>query len=274
MAAANDTAHLLGHVADQEVFELPFGIHIPIPQPLAEFGVHITKFMLLEVVAAALIAAAFIGLARRIADGRPPKGRLWNFLEAVILYMRDEVIRPAIGGAKDAEPFLPLLWTVFLFVLFCNLLGMVPWMGSATGAMATTAVMAALMFFVTVGTGMYYFGPLGFLKNQVPHMELPLPIAIVLIPMLFVIEIFGLLVKHFVLAVRLLANMFAGHVVLVVIMSFIVQTARTHYAWFVWPAALFGATFISLLELFVAFLQAYIFTFLAAIFIGMARHPH
>ena len=96
----------------------------------------------------------------------------------------------------------------------------------------------------------------------------------VLVPMIFAIEVLGLLIKHGVLAVRLLANMMAGHVVLAVIIAFIAASAQSLLWWAVMPASVFGATLLSMLELFVAFLQAYIFTFLSALFIGMAVHPH
>jgi F-type H+-transporting ATPase subunit a len=108
----------------------------------------------------------------------------------------------------------------------------------------------------------------------VPHMDLPLPLAIALKPMVFVIEVLGMFIKHGVLAIRLLANMMAGHLVLAVIMAFILAAANS-VAWYgVAPASILGATALSMLELFVAFLQAYIFTFLSALFIGMAVHPH
>ena len=119
-------------------------------------------------------------------------------------------------------------------------------------------------------------GVVGFWKAQVPHMDLPGPIAVALIPLIFVIEILGLFIKHGVLAVRLLANMMAGHVVLAVIVAFIGATASAGAV--IWGGvtltSVLGATAISMLELFVAFLQAYIFTFLSALFIGAAVHPH
>jgi F-type H+-transporting ATPase subunit a len=105
-------------------------------------------------------------------------------------------------------------------------------------------------------------------------MDLPKPLMFVLWPMVFVIELMGLLIKHFVLAVRLFANMFAGHLVLAVILAFILSTAQSILWWGVTPASILGATALSLLELFVAFLQAFIFTYLSALFIGMAVHPH
>jgi F-type H+-transporting ATPase subunit a len=154
------------------------------------------------------------------------------------------------------------------------LLGLVPWAGSATGALATTGALALLTFATVIFSGMAKLGPVGFWVGQVPHMDLPLPLAILLKPMIFAIEVMGLLIKHFILAMRLLANMMAGHLVLAVILAFIAASA-TSMAWYaVTPASVLGAVALSLLELFVAFLQAYIFTFLSALFIGMAVHPH
>jgi F-type H+-transporting ATPase subunit a len=155
-------------------------------------------------------------------------------------------------------------------------LGLVPWAGSATGSFSVTTALAAMTLAVVVGSGIKRFGAVGFWTGLVPHMELPLIMAIFIKPMVFVIEVFGLLIRHFVLSVRLLANMFAGHLVLAVIMSFIAATVGQHFA--VWSgvaaSSIFGATALNLLELFVAVLQAYIFTFLSALFIGMAVHQH
>ena len=168
----------------------------------------------------------------------------------------------------------PFLLTVFFFVVSCNLFGMLPWAGSPTGALATTGAMALLTFATVVLSGMAKLGPIGFWVGQVPHMDLPLALAILLKPMIFFIEVLGLGIKHFILAMRLLANMMAGHLVLAVIMAFIAASAASLAWWAVAPASILGAVALSLLELFVAFLQAYIFTFLSALFIGMAVHPH
>jgi F-type H+-transporting ATPase subunit a len=297
---AFDPGHLFGHVQDTDHIEVstrlvPSG-KIKLPQPLLQedeplwtgktgikavddikiFGpleLRFTKFMLLELIAALVIAVVFIRLANKMAAGDRPKGRLWNLLEAMVLFIRDDVARPAIGE-HDADRFLPFLWTMFFFVLGCNLLGLVPWAGSATGSLATTGALAFLTFATVVGAGMSKLGVVGFFKSQVPHMDLPLPLAVALVPMIFLIEIMGLLIKHFVLAVRLLANMMAGHLVLTVIVAFIAASASSVAWWGVVPASVLGATALDLLELFVAFLQAYIFTFLSALFIGMAVHPH
>jgi F-type H+-transporting ATPase subunit a len=289
------SAHLIGHVKDADYFELPRSLtpdgsgKVKIPQPLAihsttapppdailePFDLRITKFMVLEVIAAILVAVVFVRLANRMSRENQPRGRMWNLFESMLVFIRDKVARPAIGD-HDADKFLPYLWTIFFFVLFCNLLGMVPWAGSATGALGTTLTLACITLGVVIVAGSAKMGPVGFWIGQVPHMDLPLPLAILLKPMIFVIEIMGMMIKHFILAMRLLANMMAGHLVLAVILAFIAASASSGLtAWMgVSAASVFGAVALSLLELFVAFLQAYIFTFLSALFIGMAVHPH
>ncbi len=268
-----DTAELLEHVQDAEALHLPFGLTWEIPQPLAALGFHITKFMLIELIVALLMVAIFIPLARRIASGERPRGLLWNMFEAVLVFIRDEIARPAIGR-HDAERFLPFLWTTFFFVLMVNLFGMLPWAGSATGSLSVTSALAAIVFGTVLISGMRKYGVVKFWIGQVPHMDLPLPLAIILKPMIFCIEVASLAIKHAILAVRLFANMFAGHLVLAVILGFIVATAQMMVWYAVAPASLFGATALSMLELMVAFLQAYVFTFLSALFIGMAIHQH
>jgi F-type H+-transporting ATPase subunit a len=254
---------------------------ILIPQPFGklrnnyekESGFAISKFMILELLVAVVLIVIFKKLADRVRHGVPARGRLWNLFEAFLLFIRDEIARPAIGH-HDADRFVPLLWTIFMFVLGMNLLGMLPWMGSPTASFSVTLAMAAVTFATVVIAGSIRFGVVGFWKNQVPHLGLPLPLAIIIVPMLFVIEVAGLLIKHAVLGVRLLANMVAGHLVLLAIMGIAVATAASS----VWPVSatisVIGSALISLLELFVAFLQAYVFTFLSALFIGAAVHHH
>src|SRR5262249_49270059 len=158
------------------------------------------KFMVLEVVAALIIAVVFIRLANKMADGDRPKGRVWNLLEAMLVYIRDDVARPAIGE-HDADRFVPLLWTMFFFVLVCNLLGLVPWAGSATGALGTTGALALITFATVLGAGMKQLGVVGFWKAQVPHMDVPFGLGYILVPFIFLIELLGMVIKHFVLAV-------------------------------------------------------------------------
>ena len=287
---------------------------ILIPQPFAELeslyavksGFGISKYMILEVLIAAVIFLIFTWVASRLRSGEAPRGRLLNLFEAMLLFIRDNIARPAIddhghghddegdhahhdeGGhhhgaghahaavAHAGDRFVPLLWTIFFFVLGCNLMGMVPWAGSPTASFSVTLALAAVTMVTVFIAGMAKFGFLGFFGNQVPTMDLPLPLAIVLKPMIFGIEMLGLCIKHLILAVRLLANMVAGHLVLLGIMGLI--TAAASYSMGMWATvtgiSVVSCTLFSLLELFVAFLQAYIFTFLSALFIGAAVHQH
>ncbi len=254
---------------------------ILIPQPFGqlknnyepESGFCISKFMILELVVAAILVYLFSKLASYVSNGRPAKGKLWNMLETFLLFIRDEVARPAIGK-HDADRFVPLLWTIFLFVLGCNLLGMIPWVGAPTGSFSVTIGLALVTFATVLVAGSIRFGVIGFWKNQVPNMGLPLPLAILLVPMIFLIEVMSLLIKHAVLGIRLLANMVAGHLVLLAIMGMAVAAAPNANWALTAVIAVVSSVLFSCLELFVAFLQAYVFTFLSALFIGSAVHHH
>lgn len=268
-------AHLAGHVKDSGEFHFPWG-HWEIPSFLMNIG--ITKFVLLEMVAATAVVALFIPMAHRLRGGQPAKGRFWNMIEAVLLYMRDNVIVAGIGSRKDAAPYVPYLWSLFFFILFCNLLGMIPWMGSPTGSITVTATLAVLTLIIVTATGMRRHGPVGFWTGMTPAIEGkvgPINLATVLGPILFLLEVFSFFVKHFSLCIRLMANMYGGHMMLAVFLGFIPMAAASLWIWLpVTSLSFFASVAISFLELFVACLQAYIFTFLTSIYIGMAIHQH
>ena len=258
----------LDHVVDNTTLELPWGIY-ELP---AIAGLQVTRFMVMELIAAVLMLAIMIPLARHIARRPVTRGVFLNAFEAILMYFRDAVARPTIGH-HDADLYLPYLWTVFFFVLFNNLLGMIPGGASATGNINVTGVLAISTFVVVMIAGIRASGFAGFWKALVPTVDVSFGLKIFLWPLLFVIEVAGLLIRHFVLAVRLFANMLAGHIVLAVILGFILMVSG-NMAYIVTPASIGGVVALSLLELFVAFLQAYIFTFLSALFIGSAAHPH
>jgi len=304
-------------ITDVAEFNQAMDGKVLIPQPFGTLdslfekksGFCISKYMVLEVLLAGVLLLLFTRLARRLGSGEAPKGGFANLFEAMILFVRDQIARPAIdshdghgdhshgqghahgtpalagaGGptvavhreVHDGDRFVPLLLTLFFFVLGCNLLGMVPWAGSPTASFSVTLALAGVTFATVVVAGMMKFGVLGFFGNQVPSMDLPLPLAILLKPMIFAIEMLGLCIKHLILAVRLLANMVAGHLVLLGIMGLI--SAAATYSMGMWATvtgiSVVSCTLFSVLELFVAFLQAYIFTFLSALFIGAAVHQH
>ncbi len=269
------------HVTDAKYFELPSflgGKHdLPDFGRREVFGVtfdlQVTKFMVLEVAVAVVLLLIFVPLARKVATGKPPRGYFWNLFEAMILFIRNEVVRPSIGQ-HEADRFLPFILTLFFFILGCNLAGLLPWCGSPTGALAVTGALALMSFLCVIGAGMAKFGAVKFWLGLCPHMDVPFVLRVFLIPMMLFIEILGLCIKHIVLAVRLLSNMFAGHLVVAVVLLFVVMFANSP-AWYgVMPVSVLGATALNMLELFVAFLQAYLFAFLTALFIGMAVHQH
>lgn len=295
-----DVNGLMGHVQDSYYFDCPKALGfsfkddhghdhngIPIPNitgftketPMigtAEspiFVGRLSKFMVLELVGAILLTLVFVWLGKKIQSGDRPKGKIWNLLESFVVYIKDEVVKPAVGE-HDYLRFLPFLLTMFFFILTLNLLGAIPYLGSATGSLAVTGVLALVIFGVTAGSGIQKMGFAGFLKAQVPSMDLPPAMKMVLVPLMFVIEIFGLFVKHAVLAIRLFANMFAGHLVLAIFVGFLGVLAGTLLFYPLTPVVVLGTIAFSAMELFVAFLQAYVFTFLAALFIGSAQHAH
>ena len=270
-------ANPLEHVLDHPELEIPWvnwprlELKIPLPQV---FGLQITRFMVMELVAAVLVIVVMVPVVRHISRNYVSRGRFANMIEAMLLFIRDDVARPAIGG-HAADRFLPYLWTVFFFVLFCNLLGMIPGAASPTGNINVTAVLALMTLATVLMAGVKELGFVGYWVGIVPHLDVPGVLKPFLWGLMFFIEVAGLLIRHIVLAVRLFANMFAGHVVLAVILGFILMAYNNLWVLgLVAPASIVGVICLSLLELFVAFLQAYIFTFLSALFIGMAVHPH
>lgn len=256
-----------------------------IPQPFAtlrnayevQSGLGISRYMLIEVAVAIIMLLMFRWLAGKVATGKPPRGKAWNLLEGMVQFVRNGVVVPAMGE-HDADKYMPLLWTSFMFILGCNLMGMLPWVGAPTSVIGTTGALAVVILLVGMVQGIRTFGTWGYLKNIAPSLGLPLYLAVFVVPLVWVIEFFSLFIKHAVLAARLLFNMVAGHLVLLGIMgiAFSAEAVTMHSGMWSLVAviSMVGATLLSFLELFVAFLQAYIFTFLAAMFIGSATHHH
>ncbi len=267
------------HLSGKVLIPQPFGQLRNLYEP--ESGFCISKFLVIELAVALLLLVVFARLAKRIAGGEPPRGPLVNLLEIFLVYIRDSVARPAIG-AHDGDKYVPLLWTMFMFILICNLCGLVPWVGSPTASFSVTTALAFVTFATGILGGVRKFGPLGFFANQIPSMSLAWPMAIVIKPMLLCIELLGLCIKHLVLGIRLLANMVAGHLVLLGVMglAFGATAAAQFYGAPAWQwgltavISIAASALFSCLELFVAFLQAYIFTFLSALFIGASIHHH
>jgi F-type H+-transporting ATPase subunit a len=218
---------------------------------------------------AALLCIVFTLVAlrahnRRTVAGKAPSG-LGNGLEALVLYLRNEVVLPNVGPHGNA--FVPYLLTLFFFILFANLLGLIPYGATATGNISVTATLAIVTFLVIEGAGIRAQGR-AYVNTIVfwPH-DMSLGMKLFISPILTPIEIIGKFTKPFALAIRLFANMISGHVVLLALISLIFTFAT----WILVPVPIAMALGISLLELFVAFLQAFIFTLLSSVFIGLIR---
>ena len=210
-----------------------------------------------------MLLVVFGALARKALV---PKG-LYNFVEMLVHFVRNEIAIPNIG-ARDADRFVPYLLTAFFFILFVNLFGLIPYAGTATANINVTVMLALFTFFITqfaaikaMGVGGY----LGHLTGGVPKSLFPL--WAIMIP----VEFLGLFTKPFALTVRLFANMVAGHFVILALLGLIFAIS----IWLV-PVSVALALAIFLLELFVAFVQAYIFTMLSSLFIGagLVHHGH
>ncbi|MCX6640826.1 MAG: F0F1 ATP synthase subunit A [bacterium] len=244
------------HLMDSSYYQF-FGLNIALPViHLGNFQLPVTKHTLMLITVAFFLMILLLPL-RRVGSGIPHG--LSNFFEVLIVFIRDEVVYPSLGE-KEGRKYLPFFLTFFFFVLFSNLLGMIPYGSSSTGNISVTGALAATSLLVMIGSGIVRHGPLGYMGSFVPH-----GVPAFVIPILFPIEIAGLLVKHFALCIRLFANMLAGHAVITVFLGLI-------SSYFVAPVAILGAVAISMLELFVAVLQAYIFTMLSSLFIGSAIH--
>jgi F-type H+-transporting ATPase subunit a len=259
--SADPAALILHHVGDQPLFGLP------------------SKHLLYFFLAALLVVLGARAAVRSYRGGHVPHG-IGAAVEALVLFIRDEVAEPNIGH-EDARRFTPLLCSFFFFILVAALLGLVPLPGyqgghwsfagtTSTGNLAVTAALALVSFAAQQWAGISKYGLLGHFRNLVPP-GLPLP----LLPMMILVEILGMFTKPFALMIRLFANMLAGHMVIVTLLLLIPLMGQASWVGgaLMTPVSIGLSLFIMFLEILVAFIQAYIFTLLTAVFIGMYAHP-
>jgi F-type H+-transporting ATPase subunit a len=271
---------ILHHLADSSELETPFGVFslphwAPVHLGPLTIDFSITKHVVFMFIAAVLVAITLIVAARdakrehAAGANRGPKGAA-NVVEALILFLRDEVTVKNIG--HGGEKYAPYIVSVFFFILFCNLLGLIPWGASATGNISVTAALATMTFVVVEVAGMRALGFSGYMKTifyapEGMSMAMKIPMYLIMTP----VEFLGKLTKPFALAIRLFANMTAGHAVVLALTGLIVTSVLGNVLWAA-PAPLIMAIAIMILEIFVAFLQAYIFAMLSAVFIGLIQH--
>jgi F-type H+-transporting ATPase subunit a len=252
--------HLLDHVKDSHSIELPF-VHLELPQfaPIHIGGVILdlspTKHVFFLVLCALLLIVGAVITAQMYRNSLVPRG-FANLMEMLIVFIRDEVVLPNMG--PGGVRYIPYLLTTFFYILFMNLIGLIPYGATPTGNIMVTAGLATVAFLMIQISAIRAQG----LKNYLLHLTggVHWGLWIIMIP----IEILGLFTKPFALCIRLFANMSAGHIVILSLLGLIFMFQSIAVA----PASVAFALFINLLELFVAVLQAYIFTMLTAVFMG------
>jgi F-type H+-transporting ATPase subunit a len=268
-------------LTDSNVIDLPWGPwHLPQWAPVQlgpltiDFSLtkHVIFMLLAAVLVTIVLVAAARGSARSHREGvhRGPRG-VSNVIEAFVLFLRDEVAMPNIGAG--GERYVPFIVTLFFFILFTNLLGLLPWGSTATGNISVTGALAVLSLIVVELAGFVTLGPKGYAKTifYAPPGMGPVGKGLMLLIMTPV-EILGKLTKPFALAIRLFANMNAGHFVILALVGLIMlatQTISIAAVSLVGPLVM--AVAVMVLDLFVAFLQAYIFSMLTSVFIGLIR---
>ena len=240
----------------------------PVKIGSAELDLSPTKHVVMLLISSTLAFLILFGAARaqrRAAlVGKPPKG-FANFIELIVLYLRNEIILPNVG--HGGEKYVPFCLTIFFFIASANLLGLLPYMSTSTGNISVTATLAIITFFVVEFAGMRalgkkYIGTIVYWPHDMP-LAIKAPMTLIMTP----VEIIGKLTKPFAFTMRLFANMTAGHIVVLAFFGMIFLFG----SWFIVPLPLIMVFAIMCLELFVALLQAFIFTLLSSVFIGQIR---
>jgi F-type H+-transporting ATPase subunit a len=261
----NVGAYILHHVQNRKEWNIfGYNLHLPQFEPITFLGLKIdlsiTNHVVMLWVAALFLLLTFGILFRK--RNPVPRG-LAALLEMLVMFVRDEIAIANLGE-KYGKKFTPLIVTFFFFILTCNLMGEIPLFSTPTGNINVTAALAIITFVAGQFYGIRYNGLFKHVKSLVPS-----GVPVYLLPLMFVIEIMGLLAKHFALIVRLFANMIAGHIVFFAFLGLIFIFKSVLIA----PLSVGFALFVDLLEILVSFIQAYVFTILSSLFIGMSLHP-
>ncbi|MCL4510878.1 MAG: F0F1 ATP synthase subunit A [Bacteroidetes bacterium] len=265
-SGASNGSWIIEHVTDSHVLQFqPFGeIHLPQFPPVHIGGMVIDFSLTKHIVilwAAALLLIIFVKAAMKgYKDSNVPRG-LARALETVVVFVRDDIVLAAIG--EKGKRLLPYFLTLFFFILFANFSGLIPYSSTPTGNLSVTASLAIIAFFVIQIAGIVDHGFIGYFKGLMPP-----GIPLFVFPIMVIVEALGLFTKPFALAIRLFANMIAGHIVIFSLIGLIF----IFHSIFVAPVSIAFAVFISLLEILIGLIQAYIFTMLTALFVGLAIH--
>ena len=262
-----ETLDIIDKVVDHHYIDLYFLGKIPLPhfEPVVIFGIpfdfSITKSLAMVILASIIAVTILAYAASSNNKNKVPKG-IGNMIEAVVVFIRDEIVVANMG--KDGLKYMPFFLTLFFFILVANIIGLFPFLAQPTKNINITAALAIVTFIMTQAAGIKAHGFGGYVKNLVPP-----GVPTFVLPIMIVVEFIGLFTKPFSLMMRLFANITAGSII---IFSLIGLIFVMEYAGSV--IAVPFALFIYLMEIFIAFLQAYIFTMLSVLYINMARHHH
>lgn len=247
-----------GH-PNESAFKL-WGIPLPHGPAMHLFGIDfsINKAVAIVIIAAILTFVSFIYASR--GRGLVARG-LRNAIEAIFVFVKLDIVDATLGG--EAKKWLPFVGTIFFFILFCNLLGLIPGSYAPAANISFTATLAIIVLLTFVGTGMVKQGPFRYWKNLAPG-GVPKVMYIILYP----IEFVSMLSKPLSLSLRLFANLFAGHVVIGSFLGLIIMFGSVIVA----PFPLVMAVVMYAFEIFVAFIQAYIFAILTAVYVNLSIH--
>ncbi len=256
---------IIGHISNSTEWHLPFGIHIQLPQfePVQIGGLTLDFSITNHIVMIWIAAIILLLMFRSVKRNRQVQSGLGMFLEMIVVFVRDEIAISNMGE-KQGKKFTPLLVTFFMFIWIANLMGLIPLFSTSTANISVTASLALVTFLSTQIFGVKENGLIGYYKGLVPH-----GVPVYLWPLMFVVELVGLIAKHVALMIRLFANMTAGHIVLFALIGLVV----VFKSFFASPISIAFGLFVFFLELLVATIQAYIFTLLSALFIGMSVNP-
>ena len=253
-------------IKDNRTYSIDHHGHISEDSGLSFIDFSITKNVASMLIGLLVLLLIFgiSGIKAKNNKGAP--SGILSFLEPLVLFVRDDIVKPNIG--KNYNKYLPYLLTLFFFILVNNLLGLLPGSANVTGNIAITLVLSFITLIVTNFSGN---------KSYWGHIFNPPGVPLALMPIMIPIEIVGIFTKPFALMIRLFANISAGHIIILSLISliFMAQSGLGNIAaWSLSPVAVVFVLFMDLIEVLVAFLQAYIFTLLTSLFIGLATVDH
>lgn len=272
-SAVNDAAHavsaggedvsgfVIHHLVNADIWHPVPGVGIPLLGDVTVLGVNmgVTVHSLMLIIAAVIVFLLFAVLYKK--QHRDAPSGITNLLEVLVLFVRDEICINYMGDS-DGKKLAPFFLNFFFFVLTMNLMGLIPLFSTATSNINVTLGLSLITLTMMIVGGIVKNGLIGFVHLFLPP-GVPKPIYVILFP----IEVMGLFIKPFALTMRLFANMLGGHIVIFSLLGLIIT-----FGWFGLPSLIL-ALFIFFLELLVAFIQAYVFTMLSAMFVGSMLHP-